>query len=256
MTDRLSRQISFFAPAAVMSAWATVMLHIIAAGHINRLLSPMFRSYVLIAAIVLLILSALYLFLYQPTSGNAPVTSPRNRLRQIGRWLVLLIPVVAASILSPSALSSTTAAMRAAGNSTLGVTAMPRMSDTSAQNAKDALDADPNQPAPMQVTDLITVSRSPDLMKKFDGRSVRVVGLFSSGQPPKLMRWIMWCCAADAQPASVQMDGSLGGPWKDAQWLEVVGTAQFPSTLGHVVPQIAVQSVKATDEPDEPFLSP
>jgi uncharacterized repeat protein (TIGR03943 family) len=254
MIDRLSRQISFFAPAAVMSAWATVMLHIIAAGHINRLLSPMFRSYVLVAAIVLLVLSVLYVFLYQPAVGNVSLTSPRNRLRQIGRWLVLLVPVIAASVLSPSALSSTTANLRT--SSTLGVTAMPRMSDTSAQNAKDALDSDPNQPAPMQVTDLITVSRSPDLIKKFDGRSVRVVGLFSTDQPPKLMRWILWCCAADAQPAAVQMDGSLGGPWKDQQWLEVVGTARFPSTLGHVMPKIEVQSAKATDEPDEPFLSP
>jgi putative membrane protein len=255
MIDRLSRQIAFFAPAAVMSAWATVMLHTIASGHINRLLSPMFRSHVWIAAIALLLLSALHLFLYQPTVGDAPITSPRSRLRQIGRWLVLLIPIVAASVLSPSALSSTTAALRSS-DSTVGVTAMPRMSDASAENAKAALDADPNQPAPMEVTDLITVSRSPDLMKKFDGRQVRVVGLFAGGDPNKLMRWIMWCCAADAQPASVQMDGALGGPWKNEQWLEVTGAARFPSTLGHVVPRIEVESVKTTDEPDEPFLSP
>jgi uncharacterized repeat protein (TIGR03943 family) len=253
MTDRLSRQIAFFAPAAVMSAWATVMLHTIASGHINRLLSPMFRSYVWIAAIALLLLSALHLFLYQPTVENAPVTSPRNRLRQTLRWLVLLIPVLAASVLSPDALSSTTAAMR---SSTLGVAALPRMSDTGAENAKAALEADPSQPAPMEVTDLITVSRSPDLVKKFDGRAVRVVGLFTPGSPNKLMRWIMWCCAADAQPASVEMDGSIGGPWKSDQWIEVTGTARFPSTLGQVMPKIEADSVKVTDEPDEPFLSP
>jgi putative membrane protein len=254
MTDRLSRQIAFFAPAAVMSAWATVMLHTLISGHINRLLSPMFRSYVWIAAFALLILSALHLFLYQPTDGDAPVTSPRNRLRQLFRWLVLLVPVLAASVLSPAALSSTTAALR--GSSTLGVAAMPRMSDTSAANAKAALDADPNQPAPMEVTDLITVSRSPDLVKKFEGRSVKVVGLFTQGDPNRLMRWIMWCCAADAQPASVELDGSLGGPWKGDQWIEVTGKATFPSTLGHVVPKIEADSVKPTDEPDEPFLSP
>jgi len=255
MIDRLSRQIAFFAPAAVMSAWATVMLHTVLSGHINRLLSPMFRPYVWIAAIALLLLSALHLFLYQPTVGDAPVTSPRNRLRQIGRWLVLLIPVVAASVLSPSALSSTTAALRTS-DSTAGVTPMPRMSDTSAENAKAALEADPNQPAPMEVTDLITVSHSPDLMKKFDGRRVRVVGLFTGGNPDKLMRWIMWCCAADAVPASVEMDGAIGGPWKNEQWLEVTGTVRFPSTLDHVAPKIEVESAKVTDEPDEPFLSP
>src|SRR5277367_6023349 len=110
--NRLARQISFFAPAAVMSAWATVMLHTIATGHINRLLSPMFRNYVLTAALLLIVLSALYVLLYQPDSETAPALAPTGRLRQFGRWLVLLVPLVAASILSPSALSSTTAGMR------------------------------------------------------------------------------------------------------------------------------------------------
>src|SRR5450755_4252684 len=98
MTNRIARQISFFAPAAVMSAWATVMLHTIATGHINRLLSPMFRTYVLTAAILLLVLSALYVLLYQPDSETAPALSHTGRLRQLGRWLVLLIPVIAASV--------------------------------------------------------------------------------------------------------------------------------------------------------------
>src|SRR5476649_107356 len=106
MMDRIARQISFFAPAAVMSAWATVMFHTVASGHINRLLSPMFRSYVIPAAVLLFILSILHLVLYQPTPLAAPTSASTNRLRPIGRWLVLLLPVVAASILSPSALSS------------------------------------------------------------------------------------------------------------------------------------------------------
>ena len=46
----LARQIAFFAPAAVLSAWATVMFHTVATGRINELLSPMFRNYVIIAA--------------------------------------------------------------------------------------------------------------------------------------------------------------------------------------------------------------
>ncbi len=166
MIDRLARQISFFAPAAVMSAWATVMLHAFASGHLNRLLSPMFHSYVLIAAILLLVLSALYLLLYQPTEETTPALAPTGNLRQFGRWLVLLIPVVAASILSPSALSSTTMNNR---SSTAGVAAMPSWNQVSQQKAKEVLDADPNQPAPVDVTDLITISRSPEQMAGLRG---------------------------------------------------------------------------------------
>jgi uncharacterized membrane protein YcgQ (UPF0703/DUF1980 family) len=66
----------------------------------------------------------------------------------------------------------------------------------------------------------------------------------------------MWCCAADAQPAPVELDGNTSGDWKESQWLEVVGTARFPSTPGHVVPRIDVESIKPTQEPDEPYLSP
>ncbi len=258
MIHRLTRQISFFAPAAVMSAWATVMLHTIASGHINRLLNPMFRSYVLVAAVILFLLSTLHLMLYQPA-----VTAPKGPpsmgwMRQAGRWLMLLLPIVAASILSPSALSSTTLANRTLLDSTSGVTPMPTMSDTSNQNVQSALAADPNQPVPMEVTDLITVGRSPEQIKAFAGRQVRTVGFFvgQPGQPQKLVRWMMWCCAADAQPVSVDLGGNTAGTWKDTQWLEIVGTAQFPSTLGHVTPQIDVTSIKPTQEPDEPYLSP
>jgi len=249
----IARQISFFAPAFVMSAWATVMLHTIATGHINRLLSPMFRNYVLVAAIALLVLSALYVLLYQPTEEAAPALAPTGRLRQFGRWLVLLIPVVAASVLSPSALSSTTAIIRGPA----GVTPMPSMPGID-DVTKKVQEADPNQPVPVEVTDLITLSRSPEQIKAFDGRKVRAVGqiVTQSGSAPKLMRWIMWCCAADAMPASVELGGNVTGTWKDTDWLEVVGTAHFPSTLGHVVPTIAVDSIATTQEPDEPFLSP
>jgi putative membrane protein len=252
----IARQLSFFAPAAVMSAWATVMLHSIASGHIKQLLSPLFRNYVLVAAILLIVLSALYLFLYEPAAENqVPALAPTSRLRQLGRWLVLLLPIVGASILSPSSLSGSTMQNRQL-DSTAGAIQMPTWNSTSQANAKAAIDSDPNQAVPVEVTDLITISQHPEQIKAFDGRKVHVVGQFSKQGGTKLVRWIMWCCAADAQPWSVSLDGNSTGDWKDQQWLEVTGTAQFPSTLGHIVPQIVVDSVKPTQEPDEPFLSP
>ena len=135
---------------------------------------------------------------------------------------------------------------------------MPSWNAATQEKAKEVLDADPNQPVPVEVTDLITLSRSPDQIKAFEGRKVRTVGLFEnrSGSSPKLYRWIMWCCAADAIPVSVEMSGNTAGNWSDSQYLEVVGTATFPSTLGHVVPRIEVDTIKPTQEPDEPFLSP
>jgi uncharacterized repeat protein (TIGR03943 family) len=253
MIDRIGRQVSFFAPAAVMSAWATVMLYTIATGRISHLLSPIFRNYVLIAAIVLLALSVLYLWLYQPTQETAPALAPTGRLRQLGRWLMLLLPVLAAAVLSPTALSSTTAAMRGP----IGVAPMPTITGDVSAKLSD-LSSDPNAPAAVEVTDLIALAQMPDKLKALDGHKVHTVAqlMAQPGQAPKAVRWIMWCCAADAQPATVELTGNVGGNWKSDQWLEITGTAQFPSTLGHIIPRIDVDTITPTQEPDEPFLSP
>jgi putative membrane protein len=248
------RSLNFFAPAAVMSGWAIVMLHIIASGHINRLLSPMFRGYVWAAAALLFGLSVLYLLFFQPNPAGAESGVRTNSFRQLGRWAVLLVPLLAATMLSPSALSNTTLANR---DPMLGAAPMPSWNGASEESAKRALDADPNQPAPIEVTDLLTIAKSPQQVAAFDGHKVRTVALFSTqAGSPKAVRWIMWCCAADALPASVPLTGSVSGNWKDGQWVEVTGTAQFPAVQGHVTPQLAVDSIASAPEPDEPFLSP
>lgn len=255
--NSLARQISFLAPAAVMTAWATVMFHTVASGHINELLSPMFRNYVVIAAALLVILSVLYVLLYQPPMKTGPALAPTGGLRQFGRWLVLLVPIVAASVLSPSALSSTTLKNRQLDASN-PANQMPTYFEDNKQVAQTILDTDPNQPAPVDVTDLIRLGQEPEQMKAFEGRKVHVVGLMVAqpGAAPKLLRWIMWCCAADAQPATVELTGNVKGNWKDTDWLEVVGKAHFPTRNGKVVPVIDVDSINTTQEPDEPYLSP
>jgi uncharacterized repeat protein (TIGR03943 family) len=161
-------------------------------------------------------------------------------------------------MLSPMALSSTTIDNRLSGPSGSGAQ-MPSISDTIKASVKDAMAADPNQPMPVEVTDLITLAHSPNQLKAFEGRKVRCVGRLFVGTPgtaPKLVRLIMWCCAADAAPASVDLTGSVKGTWKDTDWLEVIGTAQFPAKDGHVVPTIQVDTITPTPEPDEPYLSP
>jgi uncharacterized repeat protein (TIGR03943 family) len=251
-------RLSFFAPAAVLSAWGTVMLHTAAGGHLNRLLSPLFHGCVVTAGVLLIVLSIAYLFLYQPAENPAPALAPAGRVRQLLRWAVLLVPVLAACVLSPDALSNTTLANRA-NLGTAGAIPMPSLSAATADEIKAAQAADPNQPAPVEVTDLITLSHQPAQMKNFAGRTVRTVGLLANdGSSTKLVRWIMWCCAADAQPVSVTISGGNipPGPYKDDAWYEITGTAQFPSTLGQVVPRIDVTSVKPAQEPDEPYLSP
>ena len=254
--NTLARQLSYFAPAAVMTAWATVMLHTVASGRINELLSPMFRNYVIIAAAALIAFSVLYLLLFQPTQKTASAFAPTGTLRQLGRWLVLLLPVIGAAVFSPSAFSSTTISNRLGPNAS---DQMPTWYDKNKQVPQAVTDSDPNQAAPVEVTDLIQLGQHPDQAQAFANRKVRSVGhiITTPGGSPKLARLIMWCCAADAVPVTVELHGNVQGAFKDDDWLEVTGTAQFPAGKdGKASPVINVDTVTPTQEPDEPYLSP
>jgi uncharacterized repeat protein (TIGR03943 family) len=201
---------------------------------------------------MLILFSVLYLLLFQPaqaTSRTAPGTA-----RQLGRWIMLLLPVVAAAVLSPSAFSSTTISKR------MGPTAadqMPTWFDKDKQVSQTVLATDPNQAAPVDVTDLIQLSQNPSQAKAFDNRKVVSVGHIMRGATPKLVRLMMWCCAADAVPVTIDLQGNTTGAWKDVDWLAVTGTAQFVTGKdGKVTPVIKVDSIAPTQEPDEPYLSP
>ncbi len=253
----IARQLAFFAPAAVMTAWATVMFHTVASGRINEFLSPMFRNYVIVCAALLLLFSVLYLVLFQPTMKTGPALAPTGNLRQFGRWLMLLLPVLAAAVFSPSAFSSTTISKRLDPNASYQ---MPTWYDKNKQVSQTVMAADPSQAAPVEVTDLIQLSQHPDQAKAFENRKVVSVGHIiagANGGSPKLVRLIMWCCAADAVPATVELQGDVKGPFKDDDWLAITGTAQFPAGKdGKSTPVIHVDSVAPTQEPDEPYLSP
>jgi len=252
--NTLARQLSFFAPAAVMTAWATVMLHTVASGRINELLSPMFRNYVIICATALIAFSVLYLVLFQPAQKTSFAST--GTMRQLGRWLVLLVPVIAAAVFSPSAFSSTTISKRMDPNASYQ---MPTWYDKNKQVSQAVTESDPSQAAPVEVTDLIQLGQHPDQAKAFADRKVRSVGhiIAAPGGSPKLARLIMWCCAADAVPVTVELHGNVAGTFKDDDWLEVIGTAQFPTGKdGKTIPIINVDTVTPTQEPDEPYLSP
>ncbi len=253
----IARQLAFFAPAAVMTAWATVMFHTVASGRINEFLSPdvpQLRHRLRRAA------PPFQRALPGPLpthDEDRPRARPTGNLRQFGRWLMLLLPVLAAAVFSPSAFSSTTISKRLDPNASYQ---MPTWYDKNKQVSQTVMAADPSQAAPVEVTDLIQLSQHPDQAKAFENRKVVSVGHIiagANGGAPKLVRLIMWCCAADAVPATVELQGDVKGAFKDDDWLAITGTAQFPAGKdGKATPVIHVDSVAPTQEPDEPYLSP
>ncbi len=138
---------------------------------------------------------------------------------------MLLLPVIAAAVLSPSAFSSTTISKRLGPNAG---DQMPTWYDKNKQVAQTVMNADPSQTAPVEVTDLIYLGQHPDQAKAFASHKVSSVGhIITGANGPQLVRLIMWCCAADAVPVTVDLQGDVKGTFKDEDWLQVTGTAQF-----------------------------
>ena len=78
-----------------------------------------------------------------------------------------------------------------------------------------------------------------------DGRRISVEGVVDSGN--RLTRLVMVCCAADAQPVSIPVRGSLPSP---GSWVSVTGTL---SARGGRLSLLA-QRVVAIPTPQDPFL--
>jgi uncharacterized repeat protein (TIGR03943 family) len=88
--------------------------------------------------------------------------------------------------------------------------------------------------------------------RSFNGASVQLVGFAAGtqGNGFRLARYQIACCAADAIPVVVEVDGSVGAlPSKD-QWFQVTGT--FKGVDGDV-PRLAATSLVAIAAPVDPY---
>ncbi len=85
---------------------------------------------------------------------------------------------------------------------------------------------------------------------------VRVVAFaVVDGEPPRLGRYLISCCAADAQLLSVNVTGWPGTPPRQGAWLSAVVREHGPPANDGTV-TVDVLSIRATDQPDDPYLVP
>jgi uncharacterized repeat protein (TIGR03943 family) len=88
------------------------------------------------------------------------------------------------------------------------------------------------------------------------GVDVRVVAFaVVDDTPNRLGRYLIACCAADAQLLSVDVITWPGGPPKQGQWLSAVIRQHGPANHDGTV-TVDVLSVQPTDQPDDPYLVP
>jgi len=108
----------------------------------------------------------------------------------------------------------------------------------------------------VEVVDLLVAAQDPALMKELGGKRIELTGQVLGPEPGnfRLMRLLVLCCAADAQPLAVRVE--TRGKMKPTQmaWVKVVGKASFEKKGKGTIPVIIAEKITVIPQPEEPYL--
>jgi len=156
-------------------------------------------------------------------------------------WL-LLLPVLALVLVAPPALGSYSALR----------------TGTALQRPPAFAPLPPGDPVRLGLSDYAARAVY-DRGRSLDGRRVRVTGFVALAPDgtPYLVRMTLNCCAADAQPVKVALDGRVPPVLEPDGWLEVTGTYSARRTEdpvnGGPVPYLQVDRARPAPAPRDPY---
>ena len=108
----------------------------------------------------------------------------------------------------------------------------------------------------VEVVDLLVAAQNGALMKELDGKRVALTGQVLQAEAGnfRLLRLLILCCAADAQPLAVRVETNEKTKPDQMAWVKVVGTAHFAKKGKGSVPVITAGKITAIPQPQEPYL--
>ncbi len=234
--------------ALVLATLGAVLLHTWVSGQVETLLHPLLRPLVLGGGIVLLGAAALAVAL--APEHEAPQSALRRWRRGL-RDAAVALAVIGAVAAAPSSFSAL-----ALSNRTSTDPAALRRQAPAGDDAAAAWKPGADGAIRLETVDLLMAADAPDTVAQLEGQRVRFLGQFSpdGGDAFKIVRFLMYCCAADAQPVSVQVDGAPPAADKMA-WVEVTGRVRFVETVpGKHQPRVTLEKVEAIPAPSSKFL--
>lgn len=165
-----------------------------------------------------------------------------HRHRPMVAWL-LVLPVAVMVFVVPPALGAHTAAQssaNAAGNTATDV-------------VRRAFPALPAERAPVVPLPEVLMRVATDSAGTLDGRLITITGFtMKQGAATDLARVVIICCAADAQLASIHLDGPAAteaADYPDDTWLNVEGVLVAKQNDARGIPTLAVTRVVRIDKP-------
>lgn len=236
--------IGFVLPPFTLSAWGIVMIHTFVTGRTKMLLHPFFQPLIAVAGGLLLLLAIAHLCYFVSRLG---------RILWL-QWLALLLPLLFGAFTAPASYSDKIVTAR-------GIQSGAALTDSSIPDSqieatlRDLAVADPAKPFPMDVVDLVSSSGVPTLTQKLENRAIHLRGQYYkvNGSEFKLLRLMMYCCAADASPIGVLVHGEVPEGTKNMDWLEVEGPVNFVQSLGTVRPEVNAQLIQPVPAPKDPY---
>jgi uncharacterized repeat protein (TIGR03943 family) len=156
-------------------------------------------------------------------------------------WL-LVLPVFALLLVAPPALGSYAA----------------NRSGTALQETSDFPPLPAGDPVKVGLVDYATRAVY-DEGRSLDGRRVQLTGFVLIGHDgaPYLARMTLSCCAADARPVKIGLDGQVPAGLAADTWLEVVGKYTTRSTKDDVndgvIPYIEIEEARPIDAPTNQY---
>ncbi|WP_158892776.1 TIGR03943 family putative permease subunit [Amycolatopsis anabasis] len=227
------------------------LLKIALNGDYLRYVRPAHQPWVIGGGAVMLALGAIAIVRDVLAARRAAAADPLDHGHDHGAhsarsaWL-LMVPVLAVFLIAPPALGSDSVARSQA-----------RLPSSSAQ----ALDAQafpplpPGDVVPLSVSVFVTRAGW-DSTGSLNGRTVSLSGfVVHSGGSTLLARMVISCCAADARPQTVRLDGPGVAALPADTWIEAVGQVVPGSSTREngMTPTLTLSNVRRVPAPEDPY---
>ncbi|MFM8656234.1 MAG: TIGR03943 family putative permease subunit [Chthoniobacterales bacterium] len=271
--------------------WGLLLSKFWLSGRIASYLPPHFHPMVAMAGALLILLAGLWWWASGRTDGSSHDcgchhdhehgAQPRSALSAgtILAFVVLLVPVTAATIVSPSQFGEAAVMNRgivtdisqlptfAPPNSGLE-DAPPLGTDEEIPDVADwpedkeegveYFTRSPDGSIQLETIDLLFAASEPALREEFANQRVTLIGQYV---PPRsgdgnfdLVRMIMVCCAADGRPLGVKVSAPPPAGVDSMGWVRVTGIARFEEKDGIFEPRIEDGVVEKVEAPRATIL--
>jgi len=269
-----------FLTAGVIALWGTVLLTIYFTGRICAYLHPNFQPFTLVAGSLLVCFAVLVLI--APASANAHATA-RSSVWSVLTSFILVAPLLLAFSNTLDCFGASTVANRvyvqdlaqlpgaqlpaAAPPSGTVQDALPDSGSAAAESAYVAADDRFNLrknrqgQVQAQVVDFLYAAELSEIRDQLENKPVEVIGQLMPAKTnnPKgnrfvVIRMMMTCCAADAQPIAIPIEPQQKPDLPDMTWVKVTGKAVFPVEGGQRKSLIQNAALEKIDAPEDPYL--